>query len=358
MAGNEGAAPTLDLRTRDRRGRTEEGEEEEDKAELHCGRGFGEFSMAMMAGSAPDGDNARMISASLKRYAWLSIGAALATIALKGVAWRLTGSVGLLSDALESLVNLAGAVMALAMLTLAAQPEDENHAYGHGKAEYFSSGFEGLLILLAAIAISVTAIERLLHPQPVEQLGIGLTVSLVASIINFVTARILLTAGRKNRSITLEADAHHLMTDVWTSAGVIFGVGAVGLTGWLWLDPVLALLVAGNIIWTGWRLLQRSADGLMDVALPPEQQGAVVAALDNYRRQGIDYHALRTRQAGANSFVDVHVLVPGAWTVQRGHDLLEKLESDIRVALPHATVLTHLEPLEDPASQDDIRLTR
>lgn len=318
--------------------------------------------MTPMAESAARGDNTHMIPASLKRYAWLSIGAALATIALKSVAWWLTGSVGLLSDALESLVNLAGALMALAMLSLAEQPEDENHAYGHGKAEYFSSGFEGLLILLAAIAIGVAAVERLLHPQPVEQLGIGLAVSVIASIINFVTARILLTAGHQYRSITLEADAHHLMTDVWTSAGVIVGVGAVGLTGWLWLDPVLALLVAANIVWTGWRLLQRSADGLMDIALPPEQHQTVVMVLDGYRQQGIDYHALRTRQSGARSFVEVHVLVPGAWTVQRGHDLLEKLEADIRMALPHASVFTsvftHLEPLEDPASHNDIRLDR
>lgn len=314
--------------------------------------------MTPMAESAARGDNTHMIPASLKRYAWLSIGAALATIALKSVAWWLTGSVGLLSDALESLVNLAGALMALAMLSLAEQPEDENHAYGHGKAEYFSSGFEGLLILLAAIAIGVAAIERLLHPQPVEQLGIGLAVSVIASIINFVTAHILLTAGHQYRSITLEADAHHLMTDVWTSAGVIVGVGAVGLTGWLWLDPVLALLVAANIVWTGWRLLQRSADGLMDIALPPEQHQTVVKVLDGYRQQGIDYHALRTRQSGARSFVEVHVLVPGAWTVQRGHDLLEKLEADIRMALPHASVFTHLEPLEDPASHNDIRLDR
>jgi cation diffusion facilitator family transporter len=314
--------------------------------------------MTMMAGLAPDSDNTHMVPASLKPYAWLSIGAALATIALKTLAWWLTGSVGLLSDALESLVNLAGAMMALAMLTVAAQPEDESHAYGHGKAEYFSSGFEGLLILLAAIAIGVAAVERLLHPQAVEQLGIGLIVSVVASIINFVTARILLKAGQQHRSITLEADAHHLMTDVWTSAGVIVGVGLVGLSGWLWLDPALALLVAANIVWTGWRLLRRSADGLMDVALPPEQHQGVVDVLDTYRPQGIDYHALRTRQAGARSFVEVHVLVPGAWSVQRGHDLLEKLEADIRTALPHATVLTHLEPIEDPASHDDIRLDR
>jgi cation diffusion facilitator family transporter len=299
-----------------------------------------------------------MVPASLKRYAWLSIGAAVATIVLKGLAWWLTGSVGLLSDAFESLVNLAGAMMALAMLTVAAQPEDNNHAYGHTKAEYFSSGFEGLLILLAAIAIGVTAIERLLHPQAIEQVGVGLLVSGLASAINFVTARILLSAGQQYRSITLEADAHHLMTDVWTSAGVIAGVALVGLTGWLWLDPVLALLVAANIVWTGWRLLQRSADGLMDAALPPEQHQSAVKVLEAYRQQGIDYHALRTRQSGMRSFVEVHVLVPGTWTVQRGHDLLEKLEADIRDALPHTTVFTHLEPIEDPASHDDIQLDR
>ena len=299
-----------------------------------------------------------MVPASLKRFAWLSIAAALSTIALKTVAWWLTGSVGLLSDALESGVNLAGALMALAMLTLAALPPDDNHSHGHGKAEYFASGFEGFLILVAAFGIGAAAIDRLLHPHALEQVGAGLVVSFVASVINLLTARVLLAAGREHRSITLEADAHHLMTDVWTSVGVIVGVGAVALTGWLWLDPVLALAVAANIIWTGWQLLRRSASGLMDEALPAEQQAAVVAALEAYRRKGIDYHALRTRQAGARSFVTVHVLVPGAWSVQRGHDLLEELEADIRRAVPHASVLTHLEPLEDPVSTHDIDLDR
>jgi cation diffusion facilitator family transporter len=302
--------------------------------------------------------NGNMVSSSLKRFAWLSIAAALSTIALKTVAWWLTGSVGLLSDALESGVNLAGALMALAMLTVAAQPPDDNHAYGHGKAEYFSSGFEGFLILIAAIGIGVAAIERLLHPQPLEQVGVGLIVSVVASIINWGTARTLMRAGREHRSITLEADAQHLMTDVWTSAGVIVGVGAVALTGWLWLDPVLALLVAANIVWTGWQLIHRSAAGLMDAALPPEQHAAVIAVLERYRAQGADYHALRTRQAGARSFVTVHILVPGEWTVQRGHDLLEQLEADVRTAVPYASVLTHLEPLEDPVSGHDIELDR
>jgi cation diffusion facilitator family transporter len=299
-----------------------------------------------------------MLPPTLTRYAWLSIAAALATIVLKTLAWWLTASVGLLSDALESSVNLAGALMALAMLTLALRPPDANHSHGHGKAEYFASGFEGFLILAAAVGIATAAIDRLLHPQPLTQVGAGLIVSAAASLINFAAARVLLAAGRAHRSITLEADAHHLMSDVWTSAGVIVGVAAVALTGWLWLDPLLALAVAGQIVWTGWRLLVRSASGLMDEALPPTEQAAVVAVLDGYRTRGIDYHALRTRQAGARSFVTVHVLVPGAWTVQHGHDLLEAIEADIRRALPHASVLTHLEPIEDPLSAQDIALDR
>lgn len=299
-----------------------------------------------------------LASPDLKAYAWLSIGAALLTIGLKTWAWWLTGSVGLLSDALESLVNLAGAVMALWMLHVAAQPADERHAYGHGKAEYFSSGFEGLLILAAALGIAWTAIGRLLDPQPLEAVGIGLAVSVAASIVNLLTARVLLAAGRAHHSITLEADAHHLMTDVWTSVGVIVGVGAVALTGWLWLDPALALLVAGNIVWTGVQLLRRSTAGLMDAALPPEQQQAVEAVLASYEAQGLGFHALRSRQAGARVFISVHVLVPGQWTVQQGHDLVEQIEADIRRALPRAHVLTHLEPIEDPLSQEDQCLDR
>lgn len=295
---------------------------------------------------------------NLKAYAWLSIAAALATIGLKAWAWWLTGSVGLLSDALESLVNLAGALMALWMLHVAAQPADDCHAYGHGKAEYFSSGFEGLLILAAALGIAWTAIERLLAPQPLEAVGIGLAVSVAAAIVNFLTARVLLAAGRAHQSITLEADAHHLLTDVWTSAGVIVGVAAVSLTGWLWLDPILALLVAANIVWTGVALLRRSAAGLMDAALPPEQQQAVETVLAGYTGQGLAFHALRSRQAGARVFISVHVLVPGSWTVQQGHDWLERIEADIRGVLPRAHVLTHLEPIEDPVSQEDQHLDR
>ena len=289
----------------------------------------------------------------LKRYAWLSIAAAIATILLKGVAWWLTGSVGLLSDALESFVNLAGALMALAILSRAAAPADDRHAYGHGKAEYFSSAFEGFLILLAAVSIAYTAIERFLHPQAIEAVGIGLLVSVVASFINLFAARELLKAGRAHNSITLEADARHLMTDVWTSVGVIIGVGLVWVSGWLWLDPLIALIVAANIVWTGWQLLQRSASGLMDEAIPKEQIEAIKAVLENYRGQGLDFHALRTRQAGRQAFISMHVLVPGDWTVQRGHDRLEQIEADIRAAIPFSQLTTHLEPIEDPLSHSD-----
>jgi cation diffusion facilitator family transporter len=263
-----------------------------------------------------------------------------------------------LSDAIESFVNLAGAIMALWMLTLAALPADDDHAHGHGKAEYFSSAFEGFLILLAAVSIGYTAIERLMNPQPLEAVAAGLLVSVVASVINFATARTLMRVGRTHNSITLEADAHHLMTDVWTSVGVIVGVGLVWLTGWQWLDPAIALLVAANIIWTGWQLMQRSAAGLMDVSLPAEQLAQVDTLLAGYREQGLEFHALRTRQAGSRVFVTLHVLVPGSWTVQHGHDWSERIEADIRNALPHAHVTTHLEPIEDPVSMVDQKLDR
>jgi len=299
-----------------------------------------------------------MLPASLKRYAWLSIAAALSTILLKGWAWWLTGSVGLLSDALESFVNLAGAMMALAMLTLAALPADENHAHGHGKAEYFSSAFEGFLILVAAVGIAYAAIDRMLNPQPLGAVGIGLAVSVAASVINLATSRILMGVGRKYKSITLEADAHHLLTDVWTSVGVIVGVGLVWATGWLWLDPVIALLVAMNIVWTGWQLLQRSAAGLMDVSIPEEELRAIEAILDSYRQQGLAFHALRTRQAGTRAFITVHLLVPGVWTIKQGHDWSERIEADIRQAVSYAHITTHLEPKEDPASLADQELDR
>jgi cation diffusion facilitator family transporter len=300
----------------------------------------------------------KMERGDLRRYAWLSIAAAIITILLKGIAWWLTGSVGLLSDALESFVNLAGALMALAMLSLAAAPADDKHAYGHGKAEYFSSAFEGFLILLAAFSIAYTAIDRFLHPQAIESVGIGLLVSVVASLINLFAARELLKAGLAFNSITLEADAKHLMTDVWTSVGVIIGVGLVWVSDWLWLDPLIALLVAMNIVWTGWQLLHRSASGLMDEAIPKEQIEAVETVLEKYRQQGLNFHALRTRQAGRQAFISLHVLVPGDWTVQRGHDLLEQIEADIRAAVPFSHLTTHLEPIEDPLSLSDQSLER
>jgi len=296
--------------------------------------------------------------ASLTRFAWLSISAAVATILLKGVAWWLTGSVGLLSDALESFVNLAGALMALAMLTLAETPADDQHAYGHGKAEYFASAFEGFLILVAAFSIAWAAIDRFLHPQPLSEVGMGLAVSVVASLINLFAARELLKAGRASNSITLEADAKHLMTDVWTSVGVIIGVGLVGFSGWLWLDPLIALLVAVNIVWTGWQLLHRSASGLMDAAIPEAQRKAVQAILERRRVEGLDFHALRTRQAGQQAFISFHLLVPGGWTVQRAHDLLEEIEAEVRAAVPHSHLTTHLEPIEDPLSLADQTLRR
>lgn len=270
----------------------------------------------------------------------------------------MTGSVGLLSDAIESFVNLAGALMALAMLTVAAMPADDKHAYGHSKAEYFSSAFEGFLILLAAFSIGYTAFERLLSPQPLEAVGLGLAVSVVASIINLLTSRTLMAVGRKYNSITLEADAHHLMTDVWTSAGVIGGVGLVWLTGWLWLDPAIAILVALNIVWTGWQLMQRSASGLMDVAIPADSLAAIEGLLEQYRGNGLDFHALRTRQSGSRAFITLHVLVPGSWTVTQGHEWAERLELDIARLLPQSHVTTHLEPLGDPVSMIDQELER
>lgn len=286
----------------------------------------------------------------LTKFAWLSIAAALLTIGLKTVAYLVTGSVGLLSDALESLVNLVGALMALAMLTIAARPADEDHAYGHGKAEYFSSGVEGGLIIVAAVGIAMTAVERFIHPHPLEQIGLGLAVSVGASLVNLGTALVLLRASKKHDSITLKANAHHLLTDVWTSAGVLVGVGAVAMTGWQRLDPIVALIVAANIVWSGVRIIRESVSGLMDKALPPEDLKVVCEILDKLKQAGIAYHDLRTRQSGFSKFVSVHVLVPGEWTVQQGHQLVERIETDIRASLPNVEVITHLESLDDPAS--------
>ncbi len=296
--------------------------------------------------------------ASLRKFAWLSIATALATMGLKAVAYLLTGSVGLLSDAIESLVNLVGALMALWMLTVAAREPDEDHAYGHTKAEYFSSGVEGSLILVAAVSIAVAAVGRILAPQPLQQLGVGLAVSVTASLVNLVVARVILAASRRFESVTLAANAHHLLTDVWTSVGVVAALGAVALTGWQRLDPVIALLVAGNIVWTGGRIVREAVLGLLDTALPVNERDAVRTAVERHLPAGVQYHAMRTRQSGARRFVSLHVLVPGAWTVHQGHELLERLEREIREVIPNVTVFTHLEAIEDPSSWDDQTLDR
>jgi cation diffusion facilitator family transporter len=286
----------------------------------------------------------------------LSIAAAVATIALKASAWLLTGSVGFLSDAAESLVNLVAAIIALIAVRVAARPPDDDHAYGHEKAEYFSAGTEGALIILAAVSIAVVAVMRLSDPAPIDHVGAGAAVSAAAGGLNLVVALLLMRVGREQRSIVLEADGRHLMTDVWTSVGVIVGVVAVALTGWDRLDPIIALLVAANIVRSGVQLLQRSTGGLMDHALGPDELGVIEAVLDRYRGEGVQFHALRTRQSGRRAFVSFHVLVPGGWTVGEGHDVAERVASDIRERLPYATVFTHVEPEDDPASFEDVRL--
>lgn len=295
---------------------------------------------------------------NLTRFAWISIGASLLTIGLKTSAYLLTGSIGLLSDAVESVINLLAGLMALWMLKVAAQPPDESHLFGHRKAEYFSSAVEGVLILIAAISIAISAAGRLITPQALEKLGVGLGITVAASLINLIAARILLHSGKKHNSITLEADGQHLMTDVWTSAGVLIGVGIVAMTGWYILDPIIAILVAINILWTGYRLLQRSIAGLMDSSLPPEEIEKLEAVLDTYRSKGMAFHALRTRQAAALRFVSVHVLVPGTWTVHDAHHIAEDIEQDIRNILGTSAVFTHLEPIDDEISNHDIRLER
>ncbi len=292
----------------------------------------------------------------LKRFAWLSIGAAVLTILLKATAYFLTGSVGLLSDALESFVNLAGAIMALAMLSIASRPEDDSHHFGHSKAEYFSSGMEGGFIIIAAAGIIYTAIERLINPQPLDQLGIGLAVSMVAGLINLVAALIIGQNGKKYNSITLQANSKHLMTDVWTSVGVLGGVGLVAVTGWAPLDALVAIGVAINIIWSGVGIVKHSIAGLMDTVLPREEDALIREEIAKILPEGVAYHALMTRQAGARRFVSFHVLVPGAWTVEHGHVLLEKLEVQLTKLLPNMVVFTHIEPIDDPASWSDQKL--
>jgi cation diffusion facilitator family transporter len=300
-----------------------------------------------------------MRAQSLKKFIYLSIAAAIVTIFLKMLAWYLTDSVGLFSDALESCVNLVAAVAALIMLTIAERPADEEHAFGHSKAEYFSSAIEGAMIIIASFSIIWSAVPRVIHPQPIENMGIGLLVATGASGINLVVGLILLKNGRRNNSITLEADGKHLMTDVWTSAGVFIGIGLVKLTGWLVLDALVAIGVALNILWTGYHLMRRSALGLLDTGIPEADRLKIVEVLESLKLQQLEYHSLLTRQAGQRKFIELHVLVPGQWTIQKGHDTAEKIEKDIRDLFDApVTVFTHLEPIEDPVSMHDIGIDR
>lgn len=300
-----------------------------------------------------------MSKKSLSLYAWLSVAAAIVTIGLKISVYFYTNSVSFLSDALESFINLAAAILAVWMIKIAERPPDDDHEFGHDKAEYFSSGIEGTLIFLAAIGIIIAAFQRLFSPQPVTNIGIGIAISSVAAIVNLVVGQILIKVGKRNDSIVLEADGHHLMTDVWTSVGVITAIIIVGLTDWLILDPIIALVVALSIGWTGYKLIRRSVLGLMDTVIKPEVTEEIIDILDKYvEKLGVDYHAFRTRRSGARKFIYFHLLVPDEWTVKKGHDLAEKIELEIHQNVPHSAVFIHLEPLEDPISFHDIELFR
>lgn len=285
-------------------------------------------------------------------YAWLSVATSVVTIVLKFWAYLVTDSVGLLSDAIESLVNIVAALVALTVLYYVAVGPDDDHHFGHDKAEYFSSGIEGGLIFAAAIGIIWSAIPRLIEPRAIEQITLGIVLSVAASAANALCAWVLLRAAKVHRSITLEADARHLLTDVWTSAGVLVGIVVANLTGWVRLDPIVAIAVAVHIVWIGWSLIRRSFDGLMDRAIPAKEHARLIEVLERYKAQGFDYHQLRTRQSGKRSFIDVHLLVPGTTSVLDGHDVVERFESEVRALLPHVEVLTHLEPIEDPRSYE------
>jgi cation diffusion facilitator family transporter len=301
-----------------------------------------------------------MTASSLKKYVYLSIVAALLTISLKLAAYFLTNSVGLLSDALESCVNLVAAVVALIMLNLAEKPPDKEHEFGHNKAEYFSSAIEGGLIVLAAFSIIWSAVPRIFHPQPLENIGVGLLIAVGASLINLAVSIILVKNGKKKNSITLEADGKHLMTDVLTSGGVLLGIALVKLSGWLVLDGIVAVGVALNIIRTGYQLIRRSASGLLDTAISKDETDKISQVLEKYKQQNIRFHSLMTRQAGQRKFISVQLQMPGTWNIHQGHKLAEKIEKDIRMLFPesHTTVFTHLEPVEDPASMLDINIDR
>jgi cation diffusion facilitator family transporter len=291
----------------------------------------------------------------LRRFAWLSIAAAVATITLKAAAWAVTGSVGLLADAAESVVNLVAAVVALIALTIAARPANERFLYGRGKAEYFSAAIEGAMIFVAAAFILVSAVHRFVHPQPIESVGIGLGISVVASLINGAVAMVLLRAGARHGSITLRADGKHLLTDVVTSAGVLVGVGLVWITGWDRFDPIVAFAVGVNIIVTGVGLMNEAVSGLLDKALPDADNDVITAILRRHEDlDAVAFHGLQTREAGRQKFMNVHVLVPDEWTVKHGHDYIDELEAELGGALPGLRVSTHLEPISDPLSYADI----
>lgn len=288
----------------------------------------------------------------------LSVLASLVTLGMKGVAWWLTGSVGLMSDAAESVVNLVAALAAYFSLRYSARPVDRSHTYGHEKIEYFSSGFEGGLILVAAGGIIFYSIRALIVGPELQALDLGLVICLAASIINLIVAQILLRVGRAHRSIVLEADGQHLMTDVWTSVAVLAALALVWLTGLTILDPLIGLAVAANIVWTGVGLMRRSFDGLMDHALPEEEVSLARTAIESKLPPGTTFHALRTRQAGARRFLDFHLLVPGVFTVQRAHEITGEVEAALREALPGAEITVHIEPIEDREAWHDSELLR
>lgn len=293
----------------------------------------------------------------LRKYAWLAIATAVVTVLLKASAWAITGSVGLLSDAAESMVNLVAAIAALVALTIAARPADDNHHFGHTKAEYFSAALEGVMVFVAAASIIYLGIDRLLNPRPLESLGIGMVISLLAAVLNGVVGRLLIKVGTEHRSVTLRADGKHLMTDVYTSVGVVVGLLLVWLTGWGWLDPVVAILVGLNILFTGYKLISESAAGLMDVSLSAEDNARIHAILEAHTEKGrIEFHAVRTRESAARQFMEMHMLVPGEWTVLRGHDAMEDLVEKIVAEFPAMRVTGHLEPISDPRSYEDINL--
>ena len=292
----------------------------------------------------------------LQRLMGLSILAALANLGLKAAAAHVTGSIGLFADAGESVINLLAALVALGSLWYAAQPADVEHTYGHEKIEYFASGLEGVLILVAAAGIAWYAVGRLVAPHMPESLDLGSAFTLLATLINLGVARVLLRAGQEASSIVLEADGRHLMADVYTSVAVLVGLGLVWLTRVAWIDGVLALAVAGHIAWTALGLIRRSFDGLMDHALPEEEQSRVRAAIQPFLAPGMDFHALRTRRAGTRRFADFHLLVPGVFTVRRAHEIIGQIEEALRTALPDLEVTIHVEPIEEEAAWEDSAL--